>query len=337
MSKFERLARMLKIITLIKSNPNLTRSELASLCEVDSVRTIQRDINSLLAAGVPIYWSGKGYKIMPGFFLPPTALSFEEALSLLLSAKAFAEGIGSFHKNTIESAISKIIATLPSSVVELFNNILNHINVENRQYSDPGQFLSKINKAISENMQLRIKYYSFNRRSITERVVDPYGLVFRRHAWYLIAYCHERNNILTFRVSRIHDLKYTGKTFEMPKDFSIDNYMGKSWQIMKGEETEVSIKFDPEVAPLIKEVNWHPTQQIEDLPDGSIIFKATVEGTTEIGTWVLSYGYHAEVLSPREFRSRIAEIAKKMHSLYNDEELQVQASLGKGESQNSGS
>ena len=75
MSKYERLARLLKIITLVKANPRLNRNDLARICEVNSVRTIQRDVNSLAIAEVPIYWSGEGYEIMPGFFLPPLALT----------------------------------------------------------------------------------------------------------------------------------------------------------------------------------------------------------------------------------------------------------------------
>ena len=77
MSKYERLSRLLKIMTLVKSNPKLTRRDLAQLCEVNSVRTIQRDINSLAIADVPIYWSGEGYEIMPDFFLPSLALTTE--------------------------------------------------------------------------------------------------------------------------------------------------------------------------------------------------------------------------------------------------------------------
>ena len=119
MSKYERLARLLKIITLVKSNPRLNRSDLARLCEVNSVRTIQRDINSLAIANIPIFWTGEGYEIMPGFFLPPLALTLEEALSLVLSARAFTHGEGSFHEGPIESAVSKIMATLPAGARNL--------------------------------------------------------------------------------------------------------------------------------------------------------------------------------------------------------------------------
>ncbi|MGQ9607950.1 MAG: helix-turn-helix transcriptional regulator [bacterium] len=319
MSKYERLARMLKIITLVKANPRMKRSDLARLCEVDSVRTIQRDINSLCMAGIPIYWSGEGYEIMPNFFLPPLAMSIDEAFSLLLSAKAYCEGEGEFHKNTIESAMAKIIATMPESARKLFELSEKKISIESRKASDIGGMLGKLHNAVLETKQLKINYYSYSRNAISERVIDPYALAFRKRAWYLIAYCHERKNIRTFRVNRIRDASYTGKLFSPPENFSVDEYMGKSWNIIKGEEVEVVVKFDAEIAPLIKEVSWHPTQQIEELPDGSILFKAIVAGTKEIGIWILSYGYHAEVLHPQSLRDEIKSIADKMCKLYSEQ------------------
>jgi predicted DNA-binding transcriptional regulator YafY len=115
---------MLKIITLVKANPKLSRTELARICEVDSVRTIQRDINSLAFADIPIYWSGDGYKIMPNFFLPSMALTIDEAFLLVLSARTYCEGEGQFHKNSIESAISKILTTLPERAREIIRDRL---------------------------------------------------------------------------------------------------------------------------------------------------------------------------------------------------------------------
>ena len=93
--------------------------------------------------------------------------------------------------------------------------------------------------------------------------------------------------------------------------------MGKSWRVMRGEETEVVVKFDAKIAPLIKEVDWHPTQCVEDLPDGTILYTVTVAGTKEIGFWILSYGHHAEVISPESLREEIAATVDKMYQRYH--------------------
>lgn len=322
MSKYERLARLLKIITLVKANPRLTRSDLARLCEVDSVRTIQRDINSLAIAEVPIYWSGSGYEIMPNFFLPPLALSVEEAFSLVLSATAYSGGEGRFHESTTRSAISKILSALPRATRELLEVDSNRISVESRKSTDAGPVISRLYQAILNTKQLRMNYYSYSRDAVSERVVDPYALTFRRRAWYLIAFCHKRNEIRMFRTNRVKTLDYTGKTFSYPSDFSLTEYMGNSWQAMRGrgEETEVIVKFSARIAPLIKEVDWHPTQRIKDLPDGSILYTATVPETKEIGFWILSYGHEAEVMAPESLREEVAAAAEKMCQLYRKTE-----------------
>ncbi len=320
MSKYERLARLLKIITLVKANPRLTRSDLARLCEVNSVRTIQRDINSLAIAEVPIYWSGDGYEIMPNFFLPPLALSVEEALSLALSTRAYSDGEGQFHENAIESAISKIVAALPNATRELLEIDSDRISVESRKATDVGGLISRLYQAILNTKQLLIRYYSYSRDSISERIVDPYALTFRRRAWYLVAFCYTRSEVRMFRANRVKAMEYTGRIFSYPANFSLADYMGNSWQSMrgKGEETEVVVKFDARIAPLIKEVDWHPTQRIEDLPDGSILYIATVPETKEISLWILSYGHQAEVLAPEGLRKEMMAVAEKMSQRYRE-------------------
>lgn len=316
MSKYERMARLLKIITLVKANPKLNRFDLARICEVNSVRTIQRDINTLNVAEVPIYWSGEGYEIMPGFFLPPLALKLEEALALIISAKAYGTGEGKFHENVLESAIAKIIGTLPETTRTLLEEDSEKIEIESREMSDSNGFVNRLHEAIFNKEQLRIVYYSYSSNQVSERIIDPYALTFRGRAWYLAAHCHTRNQILLFRTNRIEKIQNTGMTFDYPEDFSLKDYMAKSWKVMNGEETKVVVKFHARVAPLVKEVKWHSTQQIDDLPDGSILYTATVAGTKEISFWILSYGADAEVISPESLRDEIMLMAKKMCQLY---------------------
>jgi predicted DNA-binding transcriptional regulator YafY len=196
------------------------------------------------------------------------------------------------------------------------------ISVENRRARDMGGLISRLYQAILNSKQLRISYYSYSSNTVSERVVDPYALTYRRHAWYLVAFCHERKDTLLFRTNRIKTLEYTGKTFSRPSDFSLKEYMAKSWQAMKGAETEVVVKFDSRIAPLIKEVDWHPTQRIEDLPDGSILYTVTVSGTKEISFWVLSYGQEAEVLSPASLRDELAAVTEKMCQRYRKSQEQ---------------
>ncbi len=123
-SKYERLSRLLKIMTFIKAQRNLCRKDLAEKCEV-CTRTIQRDIDSLIYAGIPIFWSKKsGYEIMADFFMPPVNLSLEEAFQLAAAARAFSVGKEEVQQKNIESAISKVIARLSNETRERLDQIL---------------------------------------------------------------------------------------------------------------------------------------------------------------------------------------------------------------------
>lgn len=134
MSKYERLARLIKITTLLKSHKKLHRKDLADQCEV-SIRTIQRDIDTLCYAGIPIYRSETGYELMQGFFMPPVNLSLEEALNLITAVKASIRNIEKNSQKTIESAISKIIAALPTDTQEQLDKMIDQIGYINTEES----------------------------------------------------------------------------------------------------------------------------------------------------------------------------------------------------------
>jgi predicted DNA-binding transcriptional regulator YafY len=92
--------------------------------------TIQRDLDTLAYAGVPIFWADDGYQIMPDFFLPPVNLSVEEALHLVIASKAFSRDKDEFEQRIIESAISKIIARLPDDTRYRLEEILDETEEE---------------------------------------------------------------------------------------------------------------------------------------------------------------------------------------------------------------
>ena len=129
MSKHERMARLMKIITIVKSQRNLNRKDLANKCEV-SIRTIQRDIDTLIYSGIPIFWSEIGYQIMPDFFLPPVNLSVEEAFHLVIATKAFSEDKDEPQKQALEYAVSKIIARLPEETRYRLETILDESSLD---------------------------------------------------------------------------------------------------------------------------------------------------------------------------------------------------------------
>ncbi|MHB9145727.1 MAG: WYL domain-containing protein [Symbiobacteriia bacterium] len=84
-------------------------------------------------------------------------------------------------------------------------------------------------------------------------------------------YCHERKDVMLFRVDRIRKLRRLDEDFQVPHSFSIENYMAGAWEVERGNPVKVTIRFDPAAAPLIREARWHPSQVLTEEPDGSLL------------------------------------------------------------------
>ena len=105
--------------------------------------------------------------------------------------------------------------------------------------------------------------------------------------------------------------------FEMQKDFDLEIMLDDAWNMMLSDkEYEVKISFTKDVAYLIKEVEWHKTQNIIENEDGSILFEVTVPEVNELRYWILSFAQNAEVMEPEFLRNLIKDDVQKMHDKY---------------------
>ena len=123
---------------------------------------------------------------------------------------------------------------------------------------------------------IEIVYFTMSRKRETRRKVDPYRAWFFNVTFYLIGFCHLRKEVRIFVLDRIKLLHQTKETFEVPEDFSLEEFTGRSFGVYQGDPVHVRIWFSPEVAGYVKEKIWHESQVIEPQADGSIIFEAEV-------------------------------------------------------------
>ena len=314
------MARILKVASLIHKEPRQwTRPRLAARLEVNPA-TIQRDIDLLREMGIEIIPRGKrGYEMVSDFFLPALNLNFEEALALVTAARFYQAAEGKQAIEVLNSAIHKITSNLPKRTNETLDQIAPQIEVPHQQISEIDETQShkeKLYEAIRERRKVNMAYNSFSSGKREQHRLSPYAVLFRKHAWYVIGHVEQLNQILTFRINRIHFLSISHLRYTIPEDFSVQKYMEKSWDFRLGPETHVVIEFAPRIAPLIREVHWHSTQQIHENADGGLRFEATVAGWQEVGWWVLTWGDEAEVIEPKELRQWVVETAQKMVRVY---------------------
>lgn len=315
----------MNLVLLIKNRPGIQVKNIVKIFET-SERTIYRDFNTLSLAGFPVYSAtgkGGGYFIDKDCFLPPLRFTCEEAASILIAAKFFLNQEGFPYHKHIQLALAKIEGTLEAENKQCMQKIDKKISVylgKLKDYQEYSTIFQQMNKAILENRQIKITYYSVSRDEMNERILDPFHLMFRGGLWYFIAFCHWRNEIKIFRIDRIKDIQLTDKTFKVPPDFSLASYMGKSWQIVRGEgETyQVEIKIFPPASRWVKEEILHPTQKIISSDNGAIIFTAEVPSFIEIKKWVLRLGSYAEVLKPNELKKEVIEEIKGMRRRYRE-------------------
>lgn len=314
------MARIIEVASLIHKEPRQwTRPRLASHLGFDKT-TIQRDIDLLRYMGIEIVPRGKqGYEMISDFFLPALNLNFEEALALVTAARFYRAAEGERAIEVLNSAIHKITSNLPKRTNETLDQLAPQIEVPHQQVSQIDEIephRETLYEAIRERHKVSIRYNSFSSGKQEQHRIAPYAVLFRKHGWYVVAYSERSDQILTFRINRIHSLFISHLPYTIPEDFSVQKYMEKSWDFRLGPETHVVIEFKPRIAPLIREVQWHSTQKIHENPDGGLRFEATVAGWQEVGWWVLTWGEEAEVIQPKELREWVADTARKMVRVY---------------------
>ncbi len=315
-----RIFRILEMIVLLFSGNRKWRvRELAEHFAV-STTTIYRDFEIMEAMRIPIYEDDNHtYSILEDFYFKPPDLNRDEALALLLAGQAF-QGEFFPYREALNSAVAKIINSLPGSIKSVIDDLGTHISFHHGAFVDLTQFkeiIQLIEKSIEEKESLMITYYSLSSDQVSQRQLDPYCLVYRNGACYLIAYCHNRDEVLLFRVDRIREVSITGENFEIMHGFSKDDYLRNVWGIERSdEEKRVVLIFSGKAARLVREIEWHPTQEIINLPGNRIRFEITTGSMEEIKSWVLGFGAEVEVVRPPELKEAVIAEIEKMKKIY---------------------
>ena len=173
-----------------------------------------------------------------------------------------------------------------------------------------------VTNAIRLLRRLEIKYQTPGSDPVI-RKLDPYHGVRFEGDWYVVGFCHLRRKLLTFSLGRIFDAKMLPDVFEIPADFDFHKLTGSHFGVhWSSNEIDVKIHFDKSVAGYIKERKWHPSQKVEQNPDGSLVLSLTVNHLLELKRWILSWGEVAEVLEPEEFVEEVKQTIMGMHSRY---------------------
>lgn len=204
-----RADRLFEIVQLLRGGRLRTAQELADKLEVN-VRTIYRDIDALVAAGVPIDGAaGVGYLLRPDYTVPPLMFTPEEVLALVGGARMAQAFGGADMSQAAQEALVKLICALPGPLREMAKN--SPIHAMNFGAFGPQErvYLDQITKAILHHTRLEMHYQSLA-GDFTKRTVRPLGQWYWGKVWTVVTWCELRQDFRTFRVDRILGLTEQG-------------------------------------------------------------------------------------------------------------------------------
>lgn len=218
-----RADRLFQIVQHLRGRRLTTAAQLANWLQV-SERTIYRDVRDLSLSGVPVEGeAGMGYRLGPGFDLPPIMLTNDEVEALVAGARIIDAWGGPDLKSHARSAISKITLALPMSrrhEIEATRLFATDFQVPEAAAAG----LETIRRAILDRRKLLVEYVDSAQRP-TMRTVRPLGLYFWGNAWALAAWCEFRSDFRTFRLDRIGRLETLAEEFDDDPGRSLADFL----------------------------------------------------------------------------------------------------------------
>lgn len=282
-------------------------------------RMIYRDLVELEEIGINIQRPSTGSPkyCLAERYLPKLSPDSAAAVyvSMLLYENTLLDKATTCAKNEIEKTFFKNADTkaeLLSERIYVIGDTLSHPE-------EFGDTLGKLVRAVIEGFEQKISYAKVN-GEISERIIQPVGIVCKRNVWYVIAYAPERKGYRTFRVDQIISIvNRENSTFKYPQEFSITNHIGDSWGVYCDDPVrKVRLKFSRAVANRVKNLRYHHSQEIiGEGRDGSLIVEFEACGFKELQSWVLQWGPEVEVLEPLDLREQVRERARQVVKLYD--------------------
>lgn len=312
-----RMERIHMIHDRLKQGGRVHARELCELCGGVSERTIMRDVEFMrrsFQAPIPDPPLPDGYYYTEKFELAGEVMLEEGELLAFMVAQRVVEGLGGSPfaealRQGLERISRRLARKLPVKVEDLFQ-----VDAGPLREVAPEVFHA-VDRAVSKRLPLDLAYKAISSDEVTHRVVEPYVLKNHRGDWYLIGYCRLRKAVRTFALSRIlRSSVVEGKSFKVPADFDVEAYFANALSLFTGQKAEqYSIWFSPLARRWITERRWHPSQKVEELPDGSILLHLQIAITQEVVRWILGHGEDAQAMAPP---SLVAEVERHVRGMY---------------------
>jgi predicted DNA-binding transcriptional regulator YafY len=307
-------ARLLELLELLQAQPLLTGRDIADRLGVDR-RTARRYIAALQDLGIPIEGQrgvGGGYRIRPGFRLPPLMLTDDEAVVVALGTLAAGRLGLTGSAESVDGALAKIHRVLPDALrrrVEALEETLDFTSSARQGAPVKGETVLVLADAIRRRRRLRMTYRAFSGDQ-TRRELSPHGLVVHSGRWYLAGYDHLREDLRTFRVDRMLRLRVLdGAADDQPDGFDAVAYVSTSLaRVPWGWDVEVTLDL-----PLEEAVRRVPATLAELVDEeGTTVLRMRADSLDWAANVLARLGCLFSIRKPDELRTSIRALADRL-------------------------
>jgi predicted DNA-binding transcriptional regulator YafY len=300
-----RTARLLDLISALGQRPR----PLATLARDFGVseRTLYRDLAELQGLYVPIVRDERGYRLVEGTTTRPLPLSSEERAVLRLALANPSLKRNPAYRRRLEGIEGKL-DTLARATDESPAGLA--LAGPDRSGEVGAEIVEQLERAIKRRLSVRVVYRSLSGSGSTARGIDPWAVVHRASAWYLLGRCHVHAEPRTFRLDRIQSVETTTPAPPHPANFDLETYLRDTWGIWRGDQLwAITLEFAASLAPLLEHAHHHNGETVTTREDGSVLYQVNLSHLEEIARWVVGFGGRCRVVAPAELRARVREIA----------------------------
>jgi predicted DNA-binding transcriptional regulator YafY len=325
-----RADRLLSIMLLLQIYRRLTAGELARRLEV-SERTIQRDMEALSIAGVPVVaerGAGGGWALVEGYRTNLTGLNDAEIQSLFTAATPTRLLSDLSLDKAADAAHVKLLAALPEASRSRAEYARERIHVDAAGWGSAEErspHLRAIQKAVWQGRKLHVAYARGCERPDAELTVDPLGLVAKGGVWYLVAAV--AGDVRSYRVSRVRAARLSEESASRPEGFDLAAFWAESVARFKTEVPRyfATLRAHKSVVPMLHYAGRFSRVENASEPDaeGWAIVRMRFQFEEDACGLALGFGTKVEVLEPAELRAKVLEMAERVVEFYTERDARA--------------
>ena len=308
--------KLVRLVDLMMRRGGINAIEIRERFGLDA-RTLRRYLSDLHDMGLPVIDEGRGpdrtLALDPRYRRTGVQLTLAEVLSLHFGRKLFTFLDDTPFASDLDHAIERLEPAIPRAHAELARQLdrkFMAVPEHAKDFRELSEIIDEMVTALIYENVCRAEYTKANGTS-KDYELDPLTLATYRQGLYLFARDRKVNQVKSFAVERFVRFSRLRMERFQPIDFDPEAYVSDAFGIISGPPVTVTAHFDKSVAQYVRERTWHPSQQLDEMPDGQVRVRLRVALTQELLGWLLGFAGTVTVNEPPELVEQVREAHRK--------------------------